>query len=292
MLPRDLENFDCLYKNKNVTKAASELFVPRQALSTSIKKLEKTLHAELFIRDRNGMEPTEQAAILEEYIEQQKLAWSKTLNRLNGTFEKEQMLIGAHFLHMRPETIRLIMNYQDVSCRTQVSFITIEEYVTLNRMVKKGEIDIALTRQPLNSPDLEWILARKSNVVFLMREDNPLANRESVDFKTDLKGQTYLCASYETLKELKLHLEEASMAFEYVTPSQTLLTEKILKGDGVFAIPEQAASIFPTEGIVAVHCESFPVSADTYAIFKKDAPESIRRLVDYIVEQVYSKIIT
>ncbi len=73
-----MENFDLnLYKvfcyvaeNKNISKAAEELFVSRQAISYNIKQLETALGGKLFFRTQKGVVLTPEAEELYQHIKQ------------------------------------------------------------------------------------------------------------------------------------------------------------------------------------------------------------------------------
>lgn len=58
MTIEQLYHYTEVYRQKSITQAAANLFVSRQALSLSVKKLEEEFGAALFIRLANGVEPT------------------------------------------------------------------------------------------------------------------------------------------------------------------------------------------------------------------------------------------
>lgn len=64
MMFEKLYYFTEIYHNRSISRAAEFLHISRQALSQSIKNLEEQLNTELFIRKKDGVEPTKAADIL------------------------------------------------------------------------------------------------------------------------------------------------------------------------------------------------------------------------------------
>lgn len=56
-------------KEKSITGAAKRLYISQPAISKSLKKLEEELSVELFSRNLNGVELTEEGNILFAYVE-------------------------------------------------------------------------------------------------------------------------------------------------------------------------------------------------------------------------------
>ena len=55
-------------KNKNLSKAANELFISQPAVTQSIKKLEEEMGYKLFYRTKSGMNLTKDGEILYEFL--------------------------------------------------------------------------------------------------------------------------------------------------------------------------------------------------------------------------------
>ena len=53
-----LHYFTESYRQKSLGKAAANLYVSRQSLSTSIRKIEQELGVTLFVRSASGISPT------------------------------------------------------------------------------------------------------------------------------------------------------------------------------------------------------------------------------------------
>ena len=55
-------------KNKNLSKAANDLFISQPAVSQALKKLEEELGIKLFYRTKTGMNLTEDGEVLFNYL--------------------------------------------------------------------------------------------------------------------------------------------------------------------------------------------------------------------------------
>lgn len=288
-LRREYGYFLDLYETRNITIAAKGQFMSRQAFSNSIRKLEKELGAPLFARGKSGVTPTEDGKLLKEFLDQQNALWTVTGEKMRGLKKRESFRVGAHLVHLSSEMVQSIMSYHKIDPAVHITFFAGEEYVEFCRMVKKNELDIALTRQPLPSDELAWIRVEDVGVFFLVNEKNPLSKMKTLDFRKDLSGQHYLSVSNDTLEEMKLYLEEARMIPEFITPSQTIVRETLMHDEGIFAVPEPFVSVLKPECVVAIECTSFPVSVNTHVIYRKNPAPSLKRFINYIVSDVYEK---
>lgn len=55
---REFIYFNMLFKEKNITKASEKLYISQPALSSYLKKTEENLGGDLFIRGKDGLQPT------------------------------------------------------------------------------------------------------------------------------------------------------------------------------------------------------------------------------------------
>ena len=60
---RELEYIVTLAEEKSLTRAADRLFITPSALTQQVLRLEKELHTNLFLRSRNGWQPTQAGQI-------------------------------------------------------------------------------------------------------------------------------------------------------------------------------------------------------------------------------------
>ena len=64
-----LKVFDAVYRERSVSLAAERLCLTQPATSNALNRLRQTLNDELFVRTRNGMEPTLLAQSISEPVQ-------------------------------------------------------------------------------------------------------------------------------------------------------------------------------------------------------------------------------
>lgn len=92
----DFELYKVFYyvaKNKNLSKAANDLYISQPAVSQSIKKLEEEIGYKLFYRTKNGMNLTEDGEVLFDYLKRPIECLSKGKRYLSDKKDKNLMTI-------------------------------------------------------------------------------------------------------------------------------------------------------------------------------------------------------
>jgi DNA-binding transcriptional LysR family regulator len=189
---RHLQYFKQVCEDRNLSKAAKNLFITQQGLSHAIQTLERELGVSLFLRNKNGVTPTAAAVCLLgeaegvltrfDALKEKMSAMSKaasgevTLSLTVGAMSYfAPKLIGEfHGRHPRIE-LRLVEN-PDMLC---------------DESVLNGKADIACTTGPVDGEMIEWLPLFSDSVMVMMREDNPLAARDTLGFG-DLKSEDFI----------------------------------------------------------------------------------------------------
>jgi DNA-binding transcriptional LysR family regulator len=186
---RHLQYFKQVCEDRNLSKAARNLFITQQGLSHAIQTLERELGVSLFLRSKNGVTPTaaavyllgeaEEVLILFDALKEKMSAMSKaasgkvTLSLTIGAMSYFAPKLVGEFQERHPKIeLRLVEN-PDMIC---------------DESVLNGKADIACTTGPVDSDAIEWIPLFSDSVMIMMRKDNPLATREALGFE-DLKSE-------------------------------------------------------------------------------------------------------
>ena len=80
----DFELYRIFYvvaNNKNISKAAKELYITQPAISKALKKLEEQLGGKLFVRNPRGVTLTEEGKEFYKYIKQAMDSFSSAENK-------------------------------------------------------------------------------------------------------------------------------------------------------------------------------------------------------------------
>lgn len=190
---KQLEYFRTICETKNITKAAELLYLSRQSLSVSMKKLEDELEVPLFIRKKEGICLTKCGEIFYEYAKNQEALFAACQAQL-AEYKKPQrevIRLGlASGLH-QPDGLRLLFAYEQQNPLVSLEIIDI---CTLDfwSMLQEGTLDIAYSVRPPVSMNLKTIPLYQADQWILLGASNPLAAKDAIDFTKDLRGQTLL----------------------------------------------------------------------------------------------------
>ena len=140
---------------KNISKAAAQLYISQPAVSMTIKKLEDSLHATLFIRKPRGVELTANGKRLYESAKQAFNILTTAEDRLKGQQSAGRLRIAAsnvlckHFL--MPSLKEFTGLYPDIDIS-----ITCTSSSTACTMVEECNIDLALAAKPEKAGMAVW----------------------------------------------------------------------------------------------------------------------------------------
>lgn len=281
-----LEYFLVLCQTGNITATADKVHLSRQALSHNIRSLEQELGLDLFVRCKSGVILTEAGRLLKEYAEQMAVSWEELQRRMRTIKDYHQIRFGTHLMHRNASYFHSVISYQEIEPLVHISFHNEEDYSVLWQLLKKNELDVVETRKiPIpDTPELKWVKKGDCKICVLVSKNNSLAKLDKVDFDNDIKGQTYLSVSQDTLKEMRPFLKEAEAGEEFVTPNQTLLRELIEMGEGIFAIPQYSSSCLISDKIVVKEFVNFPIPVADYIIFRPNPPEYLCKFINHLNE--------
>ncbi len=197
-------------RRKNISKAASALFVSQSALSQQLQKLERELGYQLFERTAHGLQMTaegvlfcEEAQPLLEHWEQ----FQKTVRR-DSTVKKRQLRICMGSRVYSNGLFQDVLRFFDDHTDLEVTFVT-EAGRDFVAGLRDGSMDLALDRLPSEDMHLNTLyscnLVRETQCV-LMAKDDPRAVKHSISIK-ELQGATMISglensSEDKTLKEI------------------------------------------------------------------------------------------
>lgn len=148
-----LDAFYTTCQAKSFTKAAQILNITQSALSQRVKNLEDQLETTLLIRDRSGLQLTEQGEGLLRYCQtktQLEAQFIKSIQNKGQSTLAGVIRIGGFSSVMRsvilPSLTPLIINNDGLRVR-----MVSREIYELKALLKSGEIDFAITYEPLES---------------------------------------------------------------------------------------------------------------------------------------------
>lgn len=272
MLTDDFTYFAKLYELKNITQAAEELYISRQALSSSLKKLEQKIGATLFIRSKQGINPTKAGDMVWQYMEHTQKLWSDTLASLRS--DTGIITLGTNLNYMTEPVLNGIYQYQ--------TKIKIDHYLDSRKVwsdLLDKTLDIAVSLNPPVLGALERIFIKKTQFYVLMSKNNPLSKQKEVGFAQCLKGQDLLFLSRNLMEELKA-VSGANFNTQLVD-NFVYARNMLLQGSLLF-VPAHSVDSMISDTIVARRLIGTPIEANVYIGYYTDSSALIREFASFL----------
>jgi DNA-binding transcriptional LysR family regulator len=243
----------------SLTAAAGTLGISQPALSKSIRAFERTVGVQLLERGRFGVRPTHygEAIIARGHVieaEIRGVAEEIAALRRAGNVRVTIGCGPSEATRLLPETLASLSR-RHPELRVTVLYGLNE---TLMPMVKKGEIEFALSSIPrtASDPDLTHLVLHSDTAAVIARPDHPLAQRSQVT-PGDLVGQRWVLARRRELErraldDLFLEAGFKPVEAEIETTSAVLLKTVVLQGDYLSFLPREMIHWEEQAGLLSV----------------------------------------
>lgn len=293
---RHLRYFIAVAEELNFTKAALRLYTAQPSLSQQIKDLEAEIGVPLLYRTKRKVELTEEGQI---FLEQARLTLAqadKAIAMARQIAKSKQQMLRIGFV---PVVEMKIFPYVLPNLRVQNSDLKIE-LLSLNnsdqaKMLKKGEIDIAFTRQSLFSDEIESQFVLREPLIFLLHKDHPLARFERVPVK-ELDGIDFIIPSElqsQTLNKTILNFaHQHGIHLNIVQTADNILFNINTVGMnlGCTFLPGYIAPITMENTVIRQLDVELP-SIDLYASYRKNNPsDGVRKFMNLLSGVFYLDI--
>ncbi|MDQ0412836.1 LysR family transcriptional regulator [Mesobacillus stamsii] len=289
---RQLAYFVQVAKDNSFTVAAKNLHLSQPALSKMIKKLEEELGVQLFDRSEHKMALTDVGEKL--FEEGQKLLLE--MDSITEAIQDTKNLRTGNVSVGIPPVIGtsyfppLIANFRKKYPGINLSIIE-NGAVTVYEMVEKGFVDLGLVILPKLSDQIEYIPVTVDEIVLIVHNDHPLAEKETVVFE-DLKDETFALLDDTFL--LHHHVIKAcrEAGFEpniYFKSSQwDFLTELVCLNQGISILPRPILARFNSKNIKQIRIDHPEMKWRIAVIVKKQRYISFaaRKFIEYIKENI------
>jgi len=244
--PRRLAQLAAAARCGSLTAAAAELGLTQPALSKSIGALERALGVRLLERGRLGVEPTEAGDALiarHRAIEAELRAAADEIDAIRGV-RHGRVVMGcgpSEATRLLPMALQAL-HQRDAALRVTVLYGLNE---ALMPMVRRGEVDLALSSVPrtASDPELQHETLHTDTAVVVAHADHPLAARRSVR-PADLAGQRWVLARRRELErraldDLFLQAGLRPIDAEVETTSAGLMKAIVLQGRHLSFLPRE-----------------------------------------------------
>ena len=252
---RHLKYFVKIAETLNFSEAAKSLFITQSTLSQQIRQLEQEMDAQLFERNNHNVRLTEAGEELLPYARQTLKASQACLDRIQ---DLQSLLTGTL-------NIGVTFSFSSILTESLFTFIKLYPKVKLNiyykpmaelmKMLEHDEVDFALTFRPAElNKEIESYFLFDNHLAVIVREDHPLAHKESVsiaelehyDLVLPAKGLQarnafdMMCVGCNHNLKVRIELNDVNILLKLVKQSGmiTILSETTIYNDeGFKSIP-------------------------------------------------------
>jgi DNA-binding transcriptional LysR family regulator len=259
--PRRLAHLCVAARCGSLTAAAAELGLTQPALSKSIRELERALGVPVLERGRHGVVPTgygEALVARGRAVEAELRAATDEVEALRGARR------GAVVVGCGPSEATRLLPLALEALRAGAPALRVTVLDGLNEalmpMVRRGEIDFALSSVPrtASDPELQHETLHTDTAVVVAHADHPLAGRRGVK-PAELAPQRWVLARRHELErraldELFLQAGLRPIDAEVETTSAALMKAVVLQGRHLSFLPREMIHWEERAGLLrAVH---------------------------------------
>ena len=172
-----MEYVYAVYKAKSFSKAAKELFISQPSLSASIKRIEKKVGYPIFDRSTKPLQLTEYGESYIRAVEEMMLVKNEFSNYINdlGDLKTGSLTIGGSSLFASLVLPTFLAEFGKKFPMIKVELIE-ETTATLDKMVRRGEVDLVLDNCILDEEIFEWKPLREEHLLLAVPESFPINN--------------------------------------------------------------------------------------------------------------------
>lgn len=286
-----LRSFQVLAEELHFARAAERLYIEQPALSQRIKRLERLVHAELFVRDTRNVRLTPAGSTFLADV-------SEVLDRLDaGILRAREVEAGsrgtvrlAYTLSVGYEALPMLLDALHERL-PDLSFEALEmwEKDVVDR-VKRRTADIGLVRFDPDDRELVSVLVRREPLVLAVPQGHHLADRGSVHLG-ELSAERFvltpsaLAPGYQGL----LNKVFAAAGFTPEAVANPLPGSRVMadlqRNGAVALLPASARQVHP-EGLAAfVPIEDDFARLPLRLVHRESADASVRVFVDFVQQQ-------
>ena len=181
-----MKRFVAVCENSSISKAAQQLFISKQGLSSSIHSLEEEIHQTLLVRTLNGISLTPAGMAVYRYAKQTIEAYNNMLVELAGTEEKKdwiRMAFSHGFFACAPIDIVFSFIAKHPDLRFEQSCAHTYE---IQELFSEQKLDIALCSGPKDEARFDYYVLFRNQRCLYVSKSHPLA-RYNVVYWEDLK---------------------------------------------------------------------------------------------------------
>lgn len=287
---KDISYFIEVVKERNFTKAASNLYISQPALSKSIKNLEKDLNVQLIDRKTKYFELTQEGEIFYERANESLGIINQELKGLQDAFEnKKQILrfglppvVGSIFF--APIIIEFNKENPDIE------FQIIEEGSNnIKTKIENRELEIGVVVLPVDSKDIMTIEIISNDIVAVVSDKHHLSECEKINL-LELKKERFIVFNeqFRMYDKTINACRESGFSPNIVlkTSQWDFIMDMIAHDHGVGIMPRPIVERFKQEGVKMISIERPQMKWEIGIIVDKGKyySKTIQKFIEYTIK--------
>lgn len=233
-------------KKQNITVAAESLCISQPAVSQTIKQLEESLHAELFLRTKKGVTLTKEGEVLYSYaseaMEKIKLGEAKVLEQVN--LERGEIRIGSSDMCLQFFLLQYLEEFQKMYPKIKIRITNGPTPETI-KLLKEDKIDFGLVSEPFELEErFTAIKVCEIEDIFVCGEKYKDLSKQRISLK-QLEEYPLICLEEHTStrryvdKQFKENNVECNPKYELATSN--LIVDFAKRNFGIGAVVDKFA---------------------------------------------------
>lgn len=297
MLDSKLISLLVLNETKSYSKTAKILFLTQPAITSQIKSLEDEYGIKIFNKASKDLKLTSEGEILIKHAKKLQSLYKSLESELKNQKEKIKKLkvgitsgIDSSFISMI--FAKFSLNHNDANNNIEVTLLS-NNITSLSKMLKLYEIDIVITDDKINDPDITSVTLDSDNLMLITSPKShlaclpsiPIELLKSIDLVVRLPNSSTRILFDATLKSNNLSINDFNIVMELNSVSAI---KNLVKNNVTNAILTNNSCIneINQNQIKAIPIENISINHETKLLFLNSF--SHKKILKEIIE-LYSK---
>jgi DNA-binding transcriptional LysR family regulator len=199
---RVLKYFLAVASAGNITKAAESLHITQPTLSRQLMELEEELGTQLFTRGKRNISLTDSGIIFQQRVREIMLLLDKAEREIS---DQNQLVGGVVSVGCVESMASFVLPEVMTELMEKYPLVTYEIYTAdgddIREKLDSGALDIGILVEPVETSKYEFMrLPIHDRWGLVMRNDDPLAGKESIDL-SDLSGMPLILPRRTIVKD-------------------------------------------------------------------------------------------
>ena len=291
LISRNLVYFIALADELHFGRAAERLFLTQSALSQGIRSMERSLGAELFVRNRRGVQLTDSGKILlgeATCILQRSERIARTIReKASGSAGRISVLYSRSGVHLGQR--RLVEEFRRQHPGVEV--VTIAGWSAHNvSELRSRKADVAFVRTPPDLPEIGCRVIADAELVAVLPADSPLAAGETIT-REEFREQPVVMWPRDHAPEFHDRIVEqiwgsAAPRISSLEPDYANVIDAVCSGAGVAVLDRALAELAESAGAVArPFTDPRPTGEMSLAWLRSDSSPLVQRFVEFVAAE-------